>query len=454
MPPLDFKLKQPAASLMVALSAAFPFAVQAAAGRVDFAVGDVRAVGPDGRSRTLAKGATFDNGETIETGPNGRAQLRFTDGAQVSLQPQSQFRIDDYSFSGQVDGSEKGFFSLLKGGLRTITGWVGRTNRDKYKVTTAVATIGIRGTEYSVTYGNSITVTTGEGIIEICNAAGCLILNSGETAYVADGNTQPTMTDKKADVPPPPPQDEVQFSVAENTDSSGEPVIISGGGSMPSGSGYQMFGRGVNSVAAIESSSISGTATFSGNVLTSMVGVDSATATGSPTGNADGTIGWGLWDTSTLSSSGNNPVSEFHYVVGIPTAGADINSLSGTVNYSLLGATTPSTDGASVGSVSSASLQVNFAGGTATIPISGFTLTTTTGFSLFNTAAVNNASVGSPLFSGSNMNCSGPGCNSACASGSFSGFFAGSNAARAGISYHLNAYSTSGNVWGAVAFTQ
>lgn len=218
MPPLDFKLKQPGATLMVALSAAFPFTALAAnAGRIDFAVGDVRALAADGRSRPLTKGATFDSGDTIETG-DGRAQLRFTDGAQVSLQPGSQFRIDDYNFSGKADGSEKGLFSLLKGGLRTITGWVGRTNRDNYKVTTAVATIGIRGTEYSVNYGNSITVTTGEGIIEICNAAGCLILNSGETAYVADGNTQPTMTDKKADVPPPPPENETLLSASETTE--------------------------------------------------------------------------------------------------------------------------------------------------------------------------------------------------------------------------------------------
>ncbi|MDX9995096.1 MAG: FecR family protein [Rhodocyclaceae bacterium] len=217
MPPLDFKLKQPGATLLVALSAAFPFTALAAAGRIDFAVGDVRALATDGRSRPLTKGATFDSGDTIETG-DGRAQLRFTDGAQVSLQPGSQFRIDDYIFTGKADGSEKGLFSLLKGGLRTITGWVGRTNRDNYKVTTAVATIGIRGTEYSVNYGNSITVTTGEGIIEICNAAGCLILNSGETAYVPDGNTQPTMTDKKADVPPPPPETGTLLSASQTNE--------------------------------------------------------------------------------------------------------------------------------------------------------------------------------------------------------------------------------------------
>ncbi len=161
-----------------------PLTVPAAgAARVDFAVGDVKALRADGKSRPLAKGAEVASGETIDTG-NGRAQVHFTDGAQVSLQPQTQFRIDDYRFSGKADGSEKGFFSLLKGGLRTITGLVGRSNRDNYKVTTTVATIGIRGTEYTVAYGNSISVTTGYGTIELCNPAGCLLIHSGETGYV------------------------------------------------------------------------------------------------------------------------------------------------------------------------------------------------------------------------------------------------------------------------------
>jgi len=204
--PNEFKTKHSSAILMAALAAAFPLTGHAAgAARVDFATGDVKALAADGRSRPLARGAEIANGETVDTG-SGRAQVRFSDGAQVSLAPQTQFRIDDYRFEGKTDGSEKGFFSLLKGAMRTITGAVGRSNRENYRVTTTVATIGIRGTEFSITYGNSINVTTGEGSNEVCNAAGCLILNSGETAYVADANTQPVMTDKKTEIPPPPAQ--------------------------------------------------------------------------------------------------------------------------------------------------------------------------------------------------------------------------------------------------------
>lgn len=206
--PKHSSLKPCNAALLVALAAAFPLSVQAAgAARADFATGDVRVLAPDGRSRPLTKGAEIHNGELVDTG-SGRAQLRFSDGAQVSLAPQTQFRIDDYRYAGREDGSEKGLFSLLKGGLRTITGFIGRNNRDNYKLTTTVATIGIRGTEYSVSYGNSISVTTGEGTIEVCNAAGCLILNSGETAFVPDANTRPTLTERRTELPPPAPDND------------------------------------------------------------------------------------------------------------------------------------------------------------------------------------------------------------------------------------------------------
>ena len=137
------------------------------AAKIDFAIGDVAAVQADGTRRPLARGAEVNAGETVDTG-SGRTQLRFTDGGMVSLQPRTQFRIDAYEFKGQPDGGEKGFFSLLKGAMRTITGAIGKADRKAYRLDTAVATIGIRGTEYAVAYGNSITVTTNSGLVEVC----------------------------------------------------------------------------------------------------------------------------------------------------------------------------------------------------------------------------------------------------------------------------------------------
>lgn len=169
----------------------------AGAARVDFSIGDVVAVQPDGIRRPLQRGAEVAAGETVDTG-SGRGQLRFTDGSMVSLQPRTQFRIDAYEFKGQADGNEKGFFSLLKGALRTITGAIGKADRKAYRLDTAVATIGIRGTEYAVAYGNSITVTTNSGLIEVCNNAGCLLVEAGQSAYVPDINTLPSFTPRNA----------------------------------------------------------------------------------------------------------------------------------------------------------------------------------------------------------------------------------------------------------------
>jgi hypothetical protein len=68
------------------------------------------------------------------------------------MQPRTEFRIDEYQFAGKADGSERGFFSLLKGGFRSITGIIGRANKDSYGIRTPAATIGIRGTDHETVH--------------------------------------------------------------------------------------------------------------------------------------------------------------------------------------------------------------------------------------------------------------------------------------------------------------
>jgi hypothetical protein len=67
------------------------------------------------------------------------------DGAFISVQPNSEYVLDNYRYSGQPDGTEQAVYRLAKGGVRAVTGLIGRTNTEAYKVNTAVATIGIRG---------------------------------------------------------------------------------------------------------------------------------------------------------------------------------------------------------------------------------------------------------------------------------------------------------------------
>src|SRR3954469_19629026 len=152
----------------------------AAAARVDFVYGTVTVSGLDGREQLLVRGAELDNGDTVRTA-DGRAQLRFRDGAYVSLQPNSEFAIRDYRFDGKTDGSERGFFGLAKGAMRTVTGLVGRVNRNRYQISTPTATVGIRGTggRIEVLLDGSTLIAGTSGIWTLTNPSGTLDIPAG-----------------------------------------------------------------------------------------------------------------------------------------------------------------------------------------------------------------------------------------------------------------------------------
>ncbi len=183
------------AFLAAMISAAFPTWVNAAAGKVEFASGGAAVQGTDGSSRILAKGMDINTGDTILTGP-GRAQIKFTDGGFMSFQPDTQFKIEDYNFDGKQDGSEKGFFRLIEGGLRAVTGLVGKQNKTNYRVATPVATIGIRGTYFLAEFREKLRTHVGQGSIYVFNEQGDIILFEGQSAEVEAGGP-PKYTDEE-----------------------------------------------------------------------------------------------------------------------------------------------------------------------------------------------------------------------------------------------------------------
>ncbi|PPC93826.1 MAG: hypothetical protein CTY33_06410 [Methylotenera sp.] len=183
------------AILMAMISAAFPAGAYAAAGKVEFASGGAALQGVDGSSKVLTKGMEVNQGDTILTG-DGRAQVRFTDGGYFSFQPNTEFKVEEYNFNGKQDGSEKGFFKLLRGGLRAVTGFVGRENRPAYRLGTPVATIGIRGTYYLAEFQQKLKAHVGQGSIYIFNEQGDIILFSGQSADVEPGKA-PAYSDEE-----------------------------------------------------------------------------------------------------------------------------------------------------------------------------------------------------------------------------------------------------------------
>ena len=449
--------------LALAIALAFPLAAFAeSAARIEFSVGEVRALAADGSSRVLARGAELASGDTVDTG-SGRAQMRFTDGSFVSLQPQTQFRIDKYAYAGKP-AEDRGFFSLIKGGLRTITGLVGKVNRSNYKLTTSVATIGIRGTEFSVAYGNSINVTTGDGAVDVCNDAGCLTVSDGESAYVANENTMPVIIEVKTDLPPPPPsklegippllRDDNMFTMTEDRTSDGTLTALQDlPTELKSGSGYYVYGDYGDQYGGY-----GGTVTLR-NVTTQIVSgalksaddgdgglLDTTTVQES---HQDGIIGWGRWAFATCTgfSCSGDAIENLHYVVGMPTP--DLAALGGvTASYALSGATVPTTAGGAPGGAVTGSMTANFTNYSMSVNM-GVTVSAVT-FGVTGSGSINS---GNASFAGAFNSCSG--CANSPPSGSFNGFFAGPAAERAGLVYGFDSgVGGIGKVSGAAVFTR
>ncbi len=439
------------AALLALISSAYPvIGYSAPAAQVDFSVGNVTATGPGGQSRALGKGAQIEQGDTVNTN-GGRAQLRFTDGAYVSLQPESQFRIDQYRYDGKQDGNEKGLFSLLKGGLRTITGLVGRSNKQNYQVTTSVATIGIRGTEYTIQYGNSITGTVGDGQIEVCNSGGCLRVTNGESYYVQGQEVKPILTNKRTDLPPPestqPPSN---FAQGENKNAAGDPLpgFILTGIVNPA-----IYGRVSDGFGCCPSQTVNafGSATLDSNgVLTDLNGETLSNVAMS--GN-DGIIAWGTG----VSASGAETV---HFILGTPTQASDLTSLAinnpiGT--YTLIGGTAPTlrdSKGAIKGTLDSASLRADFVSMRVDASVTTTFNTAAGAMTLTGTSSGMSYSGSSfASFTATNNSCTMTG-GGACTVG-MQGFFAGPNAIRAGLVYDMRvAGNTNTSIIGAAAFAK
>lgn len=211
------------ALLLGAFLTLLPLAGQCeAAGQVKFVTGKVEGVAANGNRRALTRGSDIFSGDTINTAKDASAQIRFSDGGFISLQAESVFRVDEYNYQNKTDGEEKGFFSLLKGGLRAVTGAIGHVNRKTYQVTTPVATIGIRGTGYHAVLSNGLFVSVSEGAISLTNNAGTLTVPAGRAAFVADLNTSPALTPAGSQAAPPAFQaiPEVQLPAATSPQTS------------------------------------------------------------------------------------------------------------------------------------------------------------------------------------------------------------------------------------------
>ena len=457
--------------LLALISTAFAGQVQAAAGRVEFAIGPATVVGTDGRTRPAARGTELDTGDTVQTN-NGRVQVRMTDGGFISLQPNTEFGIKDYKFSGKADGSENALYSLFKGAMRTVTGLIGRTNRNRYQVSTPTATVGIRGTGGLIQVQNdgSTLVQGTSGIWFLANPAGTIDIPAGVAGIApVDPKLPPKETLQIPTAGPSPLPALIEFVQGDERVEDGKNVIEAVTEPTPPPA-VLVSGNGYNAVLAYGFSNSPNVSAGSAvdavfNASGQLMSADSldffgqfSIGTGSHADfGTDGILAWGRWIGDVFVGVDGSLSQTFtenqglHYVIGLPTA---TMPTSGSATYNMLGATSPTfIDGSNVPGTLSGSLNVDF--GRLTVGMNLNVVMPTVSYVIGGAAQIsaNSFSGSADPFGGGNLSITGTNCISSC-SALVNGFFAGPSAERAGLGYHISNtnFTVGSDVVGTAAF--
>ena len=122
------------------------------AGTVTHLSGPLLARKIDGTSKILSLKSVVENGDLLVSEKDTYARIKFVDSSEITLRPNTQLKIENFSYDEAKPEKDNAFFSLIKGGLRSITGLLGKRSNDRFALKTPSATIGIRGTIFIAEY--------------------------------------------------------------------------------------------------------------------------------------------------------------------------------------------------------------------------------------------------------------------------------------------------------------
>ena len=105
-----------------------------------------------GEKIDVSLGMKLQEKDRIITDDKAKVQIIFNDETIITLGKNSNFSIKEYLFEDKKEPIAK--FSMLRGAMRTISGKIGKVAPQRFSVATKTATIGIRGTNFTVLVGD------------------------------------------------------------------------------------------------------------------------------------------------------------------------------------------------------------------------------------------------------------------------------------------------------------
>jgi len=166
-------------------------AAQEAIGAVSRIQGEASAT-RDGATRRLGLNTSVFLKDVVSTGETARLEVTFADNTRLTLGEKAKLTLDTYVFNPAA-GSGTIKFGLV-GSMRFLSGQVSKLANSDVSVTTPVASLGIRGTEFwgGPIDNQALGVFLIEGAVSVSNAAGEQILSRpGQGTNIATPGSAP-----------------------------------------------------------------------------------------------------------------------------------------------------------------------------------------------------------------------------------------------------------------------
>ena len=172
------------------------------AGQVETIKGEVSAT-LDDQTRSLSKGDDVFANDLISTEPGALVEIKFVDDSKFLVGPDSEMKVDKFSYN-KPDTENALSTRLLKGTFRFVTGLIARYKPESMEVSTAVATIGIRGTTVGVEASANSAIVVLEQPDDTSRSTAIEVSNQFGSVYIDEPGYGPEIPDEFS--PPSPPQ--------------------------------------------------------------------------------------------------------------------------------------------------------------------------------------------------------------------------------------------------------
>ncbi len=152
---------------------------EAFAGEVVFVAGSANQQPLTGAARSVIKGLKLAQGDVIRTHSDAYVYVRMADAGLLVVRPQSELRIDRWSYDAKRPELSEIKYTLQSGVARYVSGRGSQAAKDKFRFNTSLAAIGVRGTDFTVLAQPTLT--------QVSVRSGAIVMGSLGSGCKAEG---------------------------------------------------------------------------------------------------------------------------------------------------------------------------------------------------------------------------------------------------------------------------